>query len=493
MSSRKKNSDEQLLESLLADDAPYGDSEVIMNDDFEASGSPVQKLDVERGNDVPAEDVPTEEATGKGKALLISFLLMVVIGLGNKIFSVLLYTPMANYPLFVNLLTTFVYVPCSFAYIFPMIKFGSSITSEQLAVPKWNFAVMGLLDSIAGIMQSLGTRYLHHHGSLIILVQQAAIPVSMVISRLFLGTRYKFYQFVAAGVVVAGIITVLWPSLTGSESAKSDPNDPPDTNVPVWVLVFVLSCVPMCLSSVYKEKALGDVDLDPIYLNGWIAVYQFIASFPLLIPGAFASQVPIDDLPQNLWDGARCLAGQNSILHKESSSTHIDDCKMSPVYVCAYIAFNLNYNILIILILKYGSANVLWLAMTVMVPLANISFSLDFMPNSKPLTAFDIAGLCIIMFGLVMYRFFGPLKRLILGGGKSEEKQALLTEDELPPSGAAPAYDSINQNVPGTPATPAGSNTPMQGLGTHMTRKHKRKQAREEESRFANSKNNQRR
>lgn len=31
--------------------------------------------------------------------------------------------------------------------------------------------------------------------------------------------------------------------------------------------------------------------------------------------------------------------------------------------------FNLNYNVLIILILKYGSSNILWLAMTVMVPM----------------------------------------------------------------------------------------------------------------------------
>ena len=47
----------------------------------------------------------------------------------------------------------------------------------------------------------------------------------------------------------------------------------------------------MC--SVYKEKALGDVDIDPVYMNGWVAVYQFLFSIPLLIPSAIASNVSI--------------------------------------------------------------------------------------------------------------------------------------------------------------------------------------------------------
>jgi hypothetical protein len=55
---------------------------------------------------------------------------MVVIGLGNKIFQVLQFIPMYNYPLFNNLLTSFIYLPTSFAYIIPMIKYGTAITKE---------------------------------------------------------------------------------------------------------------------------------------------------------------------------------------------------------------------------------------------------------------------------------------------------------------------------------------------------------------------------
>ena len=58
---------------------------------------------------------------------------------------------MHNYANFLNLMTTGFYIPASFAYILPMIKWGSLITPEQRAVPTRDFAVMGFLDCLAGI------------------------------------------------------------------------------------------------------------------------------------------------------------------------------------------------------------------------------------------------------------------------------------------------------------------------------------------------------
>lgn len=49
----------------------------------------------------------------------------------------------------------------------------------------------------------------------------------------------------------------------------------------------------MCLSSVYKEKALGDDDMDVIYLNGWVAVFQFMASLLFAVPSAYAMGLPV--------------------------------------------------------------------------------------------------------------------------------------------------------------------------------------------------------
>jgi len=83
----------------------------------------------------------------------------------------------------------------------------------------------------------------------------------------------------------------------------------------------------------------------------------------------------------------------------------------SPLAVNVYMAFNILYNVFIILILKYGGSNVLWLAMTLMVPLGNAAFALPFVPGNKPMTPFDGVGLVVIMIGLIFYRFWAPITK----------------------------------------------------------------------------------
>ena len=51
-------------------------------------------------------DDDTAVDTGKAKMLVISFIAMIFVGLGNKIFQKLETIPMYNYPNFLNLLTT---------------------------------------------------------------------------------------------------------------------------------------------------------------------------------------------------------------------------------------------------------------------------------------------------------------------------------------------------------------------------------------------------
>lgn len=99
-----------------------------------------------------------------------------------------------------------------------------------------------------------------HHAS--VPLPQAAIPISMAISKRLLGARYTVTQYAGAAVVASGIIVAIGPSLavgSGNEGQEL-----------LWSVVMVLGCIPMALSSVYKEMALGESELDPIYLNGWV-------------------------------------------------------------------------------------------------------------------------------------------------------------------------------------------------------------------------------
>jgi len=320
------------------------------------------------------------------------------------------------------LLTTFIYIPLSFAYIWPMVMWGNQITPEQRQIPWYKFAVMGVLDGIAGLMQSFAVNYIPS-GSLIVLLMQAAIPISMIISKLILKAKYGIHHYTGAFIVIVGLAVVLLPSFLPGQ--QTDNNS--QTAISQWALInwavdLIASCIPMTISSDYKEKALGEVEIDVVYMNGWVAVYQFIISIILAVPSAYATKLTAQTLPQNILDGAKCYVGINSVF-EAANGLQVDDCKMSPVYVTLYMFFNVMYNILIIMILKYGSSNILWLAMTILVPLANFAFVLPFMPEPTKLTPFNYVGLVVIMVGLVIYRFSKPIQELIarkrMGANKS--------------------------------------------------------------------------
>jgi drug/metabolite transporter (DMT)-like permease len=81
---------------------------------------------------------------------------------------------------------------------------------------------MGFLDCLAGIMQIFSATYLP--GSLLVLLTQSAIPISMALSSCFLKATYHPTQYAAAIVVCSGIILVLAPSLFGSDGGDDGGN-----------------------------------------------------------------------------------------------------------------------------------------------------------------------------------------------------------------------------------------------------------------------------
>mmetsp|Transcript_36313 Transcript_36313/g.108933 ORF Transcript_36313/g.108933 Transcript_36313/m.108933 type:complete len:426 (-) Transcript_36313:47-1324(-) len=416
---------------------------------------------------------------------------------------------MYNYPNFLNLFLTFAYIPLSFLYILPVSYLGllgNAIAPDQWDVPKRTFAIMGALDSLAGILQTFAAVYLP--GPLLVLLPQAAIPVSMALSGRLLGEKYGGLQYAGAAVVLMGIGAVLEPLVTGRHapsyvceafdddqyctlcdaevtrtgclshhlSGEDDPGAGVDataflglfgngtdddggsgdedddslcqwlpyspssssggsSSILAWSLVMILSCVPMTLSSIYKETALGEQDLDPIFLNGWVALFQFLFSLILAVPAGMASSPPVypSELPRNLIDGFKCYVGEGSIF----GGCHPDDlCETSaPLLVNSYLALNVCYNVLIVCILKFGSSNLLYMAMTVMVPIGNLAFALPFFPGGgTPMHLSDAAGLTVIVMGLATYRFGGDMLSRLKNRRKEEsddDEGALMLREAL--------------------------------------------------------------
>ena len=91
--------------------------------------------EAKKGSDSGESDEDGIAQANMNRNLAISFFSMVFVGLMNKVFNKLMTVPMHNYPNFLNLLCTFVYLPVCFSYIIPASYYGW-IPQEQLDMPK---------------------------------------------------------------------------------------------------------------------------------------------------------------------------------------------------------------------------------------------------------------------------------------------------------------------------------------------------------------------
>lgn len=360
----------------------------------------------------------------------------------------------------------------------PVARFGwfnEAIDEAQLRLPARPFVVMGALDSLATTMQVLASVYLPGH--LLVLLPQVAIPLSMLLSRSVLGERHSWRQYAAAAIVMAGLGVVMEPLVSHRHSSEyyceaqtttvedfctvcqgeqtedgclahridstlsfarrlMDSNNTwtddwidqaacqwlpfeqasreEEVLTLIWSVVMIASTVPMTLSSLYKQIAVGDgIELDPIFLNGWVAVYQLAFSMFLAIPaGWFTSPaVSISALPRNLWHGLRCYFGFSSI----EAGCHPDAlCDLfAALFVNLCLVCNFFYTLSVMLVLKYGTAAYLFLALALTLPLGNLAFGLALVPGSSTFYVSDLVALTIITGGLLVYRWGSELPEVL--------------------------------------------------------------------------------
>ncbi len=114
---------------------------------------------------------------------------------------------------------------------------------------------------------------------------QVTLPLNMLLSMVFLQTRYERSHIIGATMVLYGALVCMIPIFRGEVALNS-----PDPSFG-WLLLYVFSMVPAATSNgtaipridtrrqlsctvVYKEIGLKDVDLDIWYVNAWVSTYQ---------------------------------------------------------------------------------------------------------------------------------------------------------------------------------------------------------------------------
>ena len=78
-----------------------------------------------------------------------------------------------------------------------------------------------------------------------------------------------------------------------------------------------------------------------------------------------------------------------------------------------YMCFNIAYNVFLLLVIKHGSAALMYIASTLVLPLGSAAFTIKaFMGvHATPFNVYTGVGLGVILLGLIIYRFLGSRSR----------------------------------------------------------------------------------
>jgi len=249
------------------------------------------------------------------------------------------------------------------------------------------------------------------------------------------GAKYSGSQYGGAATILLGVVIVMIPQFTGSSSGD---------NSPLFNCIFLLANIPSALSSVYKEVAFRNDDIDVNYLQAWVAIWQLLFGLFLIPLNTLdflgANTLRWDELLDALVKGARCLGGYNSVVppncwlppHRVEGMNACDNCHLAWMPVVTYLTFNCLFNIFIVMVIKHGGAALMYVVMTLRLPLVQFAFSLSFINNPPDTFGWPaIVGLFVILTGLITYRYSSAVKRPV---SAEEEEVMVFTfgQSELP-------------------------------------------------------------
>eukprot|EP00816_Leptocylindrus_hargravesii_P012275 CAMPEP_0196806044 /NCGR_PEP_ID=MMETSP1362-20130617/5908_1 /TAXON_ID=163516 /ORGANISM="Leptocylindrus danicus, Strain CCMP1856" /LENGTH=519 /DNA_ID=CAMNT_0042179329 /DNA_START=413 /DNA_END=1972 /DNA_ORIENTATION=- len=205
-----------------------------------------------------------------------------------------------------------------------------SFECKALGFPLADVGVMAILDSVQLLLCVIS-------GSKIppvylVLLVQMNIPVTIALSNCFkrnddaaaaAGNGEQCHGYTAlhlfgACLITAAVLMGLWPAVI----EIVDPDSPLTAyNSACNIFIFLLSCIPAAISTLYKEYAMAEYKrpVDPSYLNLVLAIFQVIFTgiiSPLVYPlqgfatgGDWTALYPSSEISENFIDSLKCFLG----------------------------------------------------------------------------------------------------------------------------------------------------------------------------------------
>ncbi|EQC39246.1 hypothetical protein SDRG_03451 [Saprolegnia diclina VS20] len=321
---------------------------------------------------------------------------------------------------FSNIICPLAFALTCWPIVWYKLWFTKDVTPQMKAFPTSRFAYMALLDMVCGFLAAFPTP--HIGGNLANVLGQVNLPFNMIMSYLFLKTKYRRIHVLGAILVVYGGLVAMIPILHGERPANS-----PDPSVG-WISMYVFAMVPSALSNVYKEIGLKDVDLDIWYTNAWISTYQvgwgLLTIWTIRIPVFCDPPIAWTAFPGYIAAANDCFLGRNVTLHGD-----VVPCDHNSVFLLflLYLAFNLVYNQLMLFVFKEGSSVLFVVSSAICLPLTDMLYMLPFLAGahaSQTFTLYDAFALFVLVIGILVYHSEKE-QRLDASGTKSVEKSPM--------------------------------------------------------------------
>ncbi|EQC39263.1 hypothetical protein SDRG_03468 [Saprolegnia diclina VS20] len=306
------------------------------------------------------------------------------------------YTPFLWF--FANIICPVSFLAISWPIVIYKLRKTEDITPEMRAFPHYKFAIMAFLDMASSFLATLPIP--HIGGNLANVLGQVTLPLNMLLSMVFLQTRYERSHVIGATMVLYGALVCMIPIFRGEVALNS-----PDPSFG-WLLLYVFSMVPAATSNVYKEIGLKDVDLDIWYTNAWVSTYQvcwgIATMWTIRLPAFSDPAIDWHEFPAYLQSATRCFFGSNLTFHDTDMACSTD---IFPTFL-QYILFNIVFNTLMMYVFKEGSSVLFVISSAVCLPLTDILYMIPFIAGpkaSQAFTIFDGFALFIIVMGMVVY------------------------------------------------------------------------------------------
>lgn len=231
---------------------------------------------------------------------------------------------------------------------------------------------------------------------------QSIVAYAMICAVVMLGTRYTYWQIWGAMVILGGTMICLFANgFEGDGGNKSGGDTSGSSSFVLYSLIMFFSTLPNALSFTLKEFVFSRrPKLDIFVVNSHGSMFQ-LALWPIFLPLTLLfNQTGGEPFAQYIKNGFLCFVGK---YHFPPDSGY--DCSSMPWPFLVYIAFNLGYNVALLLLLKKASALQAFMAVKAVLPTSFLLFYFKW-PLIQPshINIFIITGLIVVIAGLVLYR-----------------------------------------------------------------------------------------